>query len=119
MTEFFNWLKGNKLLGSGVIAAPFVIVLSIFAPNPKDIVYADLDKRYAMNEQVQRQLQTSEKNILLVFKQNRLDEMKREIYFLEKLRADNRATPDDIARLNELIRERDDLVREINKMRSQ
>jgi len=118
MNKVAALIKEYKLLTGGLVALPLALVIIIFSPSPRDIVYADLDKRYAMNDQVQQQIQSSTTNILLEFKQSKLEDIKREIYFLDKLKAQQRATPDDIARLNQLIRARDDLINEINSMKS-
>jgi hypothetical protein len=108
----YKWVTGLTFV------VPFILVILIFAPSPKGIVYADLDKRYAMNEQVQQQLKNSETNILLVFNLNRLDQVESEIFFLDKLKADGRATSEDIARLNSLLRLRGDIRKEINSLKS-
>ena len=87
----------KKAVGAG-LSLPILVVLLVFTPSPRDIVYADLDKRYAQTEQIQQQILLTEKTILCSM-------LESQIYDLEKLEAGNRATPEDIARKNKLIRQ--------------
>jgi len=106
---FLCLVKKYKALASIGVLVPLAIVLLIFMPRPKDIVYADLDQRYARAEQVQQQLQQSEQNLLSVINAARMQQLDSEIYQLERLEAAGQASPDDIARKNKLLRELNDL----------
>ena len=94
---------------SGTSATVIIVVMFIFPMSPQEIIFAQLDKRYAQSEQVQQVIQKSEQNILNFINASRIEQLEGEIYQLDKLEAEGTATPDDIARRNKLLRQLNDL----------